>query len=291
MSKNKPLIFIFIFIFNSSLFAQTNTDLFLFTISNSDGKIKLTNPENITNRTGYDNQPFFHPKKSLLFYTAMENQQTDIWGYDLKTKSKKQITATEDSEYSPTLIPGGNAISCIVQRKANGDQDLVKIDLNDPSKTEILLESQKTGKVGYQAWLNESNLITYILGTPQTLHLHKLDAQTDKTIVANISRSLHLIPQTNEFSFVQEMNNKWMIRTYNPKSNLITDLTESDANSEHYNAWKDRNTLIESRNTELFSFDLKSKKWSKVEFPEGFIPKKISRLAIKGDLMVVVMEE
>ncbi len=290
--KLRKYVLLFIFsIANSSLFAQSNTDLFLFTISNSEGKIKLSNPENITSRTGYDNQPFFHPKKSLLFYSAMEKQQTDIWGYDLKTKSKKQITATEDSEYSPTVIPGENAISCIVQRKSNGDQDLVEIDLKDPSKTEILLESQKTGKVGYQAWLNESILITFILGNPQTLHFHNLDTQIDKTIVSNISRSLHLIPQTNDFSFVQEINNKWMIRTFNPKTNAIADLTESDANSEHYNAWKDRNTLIESRNTELFSFDLKSKKWSKVEFPEGFSPKKISRMAIKGDLMVVVMEE
>ena len=82
-----------------------------------------------------------------------------------------------------------------------------------------------------------------------------------------------------------------MIRNYNPKSNVITDIAESEANSEHYNAWKDRSTLIESRNTELFSFDLKSKKWLKVEFPAGFTPKKISRMAIKGDLMVVVMEE
>lgn len=291
MFKIKPLIFILIFIFNSSLFAQTNTDLFLFTISNSEGKIKLTNPENITNRIGYDNQPFFDPKKSLLFYSAMEKQQTDIWGYDLKTKKTTQITYTEDSEYSPTVIPGKNAISCIVQRKTNGDQDLVEIDLKEPSKTKILLESQKTGKVGYQAWLNESNLITFILGNPQTLHFHNLYAQTDKTIVSNISRSLHLIPQTNEFSFVQEINNKWLIRTFNPKTDVISDIAESDPNSEHYNAWKDRNTLIESRNTELFSFDLKSKKWSKIEFPEGFTPKKISRMAIKGDLMVVVMEE
>lgn len=67
MLPRKITILFFSSLLNVSAFAQTNTDLFLFTISSSEGKIKLLNPENISNILGYNNQPFFHPKKPLLF--------------------------------------------------------------------------------------------------------------------------------------------------------------------------------------------------------------------------------
>lgn len=286
MKKLLALLFV-----TNLLFAQSGTEIFLLDITNSSGNITLSNPKNITNRKGYDNQPFFHPSQSLLYYTAMLDGQTDIWSFNLKTGVGLQITKTIDSEYSPTVTPDKKYLSCIVQRKSNGDQDLVKYNIKNPTETKMIFESQKTGKIGYQAWLNPNELITFVLGEPQTLHYQDLTRKKDTIIVPNIGRSLHLIPKQKAFSFVQQIEKKWLIRSFNPQKNTIIDIAESHPESEHYNAWFSENTILESRNTDIFSYDLMTKEWKAVTLPDMLLKRKISRMAIKGNKIAIVIEE
>jgi len=286
MKKLFALLFV-----SNLLFAQSGTEIFLLDITNSSGNIKLANPKNITNRKGYDNQPFFHPSQPLLYYTAMQDGQTDIWSYNLKTGVGLQITNTIDSEYSPTVTPDKKYLSCIVQRKSNGDQDLVKYNIKNPTETKMIFESQKTGKIGYQAWLNSNELITFILGEPQTLHYQNLIAKKDTIIATHIGRSLHLIPKQKAFSFVQQIENKWLIRSFNPQKNTIIDITESHPKSEHYNAWLSENTILESRNSDIFSYSLLTKECKIVNLPNILLKRNISRMAIKGNKIAIVIEE
>ena len=284
----KLLVLLFV---SNLLFAQSGTEIFLLDITNSSGNITLSNPKNITNRKGYDNQPFFHPSQPLLYYTAMQDGQTDIWSYNLKTGVELQITNTIDSEYSPTVTPNKKYLSCIVQRKSNGDQDLVKYNIKKPTETQMIFESQKTGKIGYQAWLNPNELITFVLGEPQTLHYQHLISKKDLIIAPNIGRSLHLIPKQKAFSFVQQIEKKWLIRSFNPQKNTIIDIAESHPDSEHYNAWLSENTILESRNTDIFSYSLMTKEWKIVNLPNMLLNRKISRMAIKGNKIAIVVEE
>lgn len=276
---------------STSIFAQNGTEIYLLDISNSGGNLTLSNPKNITNRVGYDNQPFFHPTKALLYYTSMQNGQTDIWSYNLKTGIQTQITNTEDSEYSPTVTPNKKSLSCIVQRKINGDQDLVKYNIENPAETQIVFESQKTGKIGYQAWLNDNELITFVLGEPQTLHYQNIVAKKDTIIASNIGRSLHLIPKQKNFSFVQKVDNKWFIRSFNPSKNTTSTIAESNLDSEHYNAWTNDGIILESKNTEIYSYNSATKTWVYVMLPQSLPKKKISRMAIKGNKIAVVIDE
>ena len=284
----KLLVLLFV---SNLLFAQSGTEIFLLDITNSSGNITLSNPKNITNRKGYDNQPFFHPSQPLLYYTAMQEGQTDIWSYNLKTGVGLQITNTIDSEYSPTVTPNKKYLSCIVQRKSNGDQDLVKYNIKNPTETRMIFESQKTGKIGYQAWLNPNELISFVLGNPQTLHYQHLISKKDTIIATNIGRSLHLIPKQKAFSFVQQIEKKWLIRSFNPQKNTIIDIAESHPDSEHYNAWLSENTILESRNTDIFSYSLMTKEWKIVNLPNILLKRKISRMAIKGNKIAIVVEE
>lgn len=286
MKKLFALLFV-----SNLLFAQSGTEIFLLYITNSSGNINLSNPKNITNRKGYDNQPFFHPSQPLLYYTAMQDGQTDIRSYNLKTGVGLQITNTIDSEYSPTVTPDKKYLSCIVQRKSNGDQDLVKYNIKNPTETKMIFESQKTGKIGYQAWLNSNELITFVLGEPQTLHYQHLIAKKDTIVATNIGRSLHLIPKQKAFSFVQQLENKWLIRSFNPQKNTIIDITESQPESEHYNAWLSENTILESRNSDIFSYSLLTKEWKIVNLPNILLKRNISRMAIKGNKIAIVIEE
>jgi hypothetical protein len=284
----KLLVLLFV---SNLLFAQSGTEIFLLDITISSENITLSNPTNITNRKGYDNQPFFHPSQPLLYYTAMQEGQTDIWSYNLKTGVGLQITNTIDSEYSPTVTPNKKYLSCIVQRKSNGDQDLVKYNIKNPTETQMIFESQKTGKIGYQAWLNPNELISFVLGNPQTLHYQHLISKKDTIIATNIGRSLHLIPKQKAFSFVQQIEKKWLIRSFNPQKNTIIDIAESHPDSEHYNAWLSENTILESRNTDIFSYSLMTKEWKIVNLPNILLKRKISRMAIKGNKIAIVVEE
>ncbi len=286
MKKILALLFV-----SNLLFAQNGTEIFLLDISESGGTITLSNPKNITNRRGYDNQPFFHPNQPLLYYTAMQDGQTDIWSYNLKTGVGLQITNTIDSEYSPTVTPDQKYLSCIVQRKSNGDQDLVKYNIKNPTETQLIFESQKTGKIGYQAWLNPNELITFVLGEPQTLHYQNFTEKKDIVVAPNIGRSLHLIPKQKAFSFVQQIDKKWLIRSFNPQKNTITDIAESSPDSEHYNTWLSENIIFESRNTDIFSYNLITKEWKSVSLPDMLPKRKISRMAIKGNKIAIVIEE
>lgn len=286
MKKILALLFV-----SNLLFAQNGNEIFLLDISESGGTITLSNPKNITNRRGYDNQPFFHPNQPLLYYTAMQDGQTDIWSYNLKTGVGLQITNTIDSEYSPTVTPDQKYLSCIVQRKSNGDQDLVKYNIKNPTETQLIFESQKTGKIGYQAWLNPNELITFVLGEPQTLHYQNLTEKKDIVVALNIGRSLHLIPKQKAFSFVQQIDKKWLIRSFNPQKNTITDIAESSPDSEHYNTWLSENIIFESRNTDIFSYNLITKEWKSVSLPDMLPKRKISRMAVKGNKIAIVIEE
>ncbi len=287
MKKLLSLLFV-----SNSLFAQSGTEIFLLDITNSSENITFSNPKNITNKIGYDNQPFFHPKKPLIYYTSiMQNGQTDIWSYDYKTGKSSQITNTIDSEYSPTVTPDKKYLSCIVQRKSNGDQDLVKYNIKNPLETQMIFESKKTGKIGYQAWLNTNELVTFVLGEPQTLHYQEISTKKDTIIAANIGRSLHLIPKQKAFSFVQQVDKKWLIRAFNPSKNTITDIAESNPESEHYNTWTSDGIILESKNTEIFSYDSTTKQWKSVILPETLPRKKISRMAIKGNKIALVLDE
>jgi Tol biopolymer transport system component len=66
-----------LFLFVSSLAAAQPpaTDIFVFDLDVNKDKITIRNPKNITARPGYDNQPFFHPEKSVLYFVSADTQK------------------------------------------------------------------------------------------------------------------------------------------------------------------------------------------------------------------------
>ena len=91
------------------------TDIWLMQLDKKDNKWIYTNPLNINNRAGYDNQPTFSSdNKSILYVSIKDDKQADIYQYNSKTKTHTQLTKTKTSEYSPTIMPDGKGFSCVV---------------------------------------------------------------------------------------------------------------------------------------------------------------------------------
>ncbi len=146
--------------------AQTGSEILLFDLSIKKDKLVLSNPKNITNHVGYDNQPSFHADQPLIFYSSFNpDGRSDIKSYDYEKGETRSLTQTTEREYSPTLTPDKQFVSCIIQRD-DGAQNLGKYPVGGGQPT-VLIDNLI---VGYHAWVDQDRLLLFVLGEPQTLH-------------------------------------------------------------------------------------------------------------------------
>ena len=179
--------------------APPATDIFLAPISvSADGKPTIGKPVNVTNRPGYDNQPAFTPDShGILFTSIHEDGQSDIYRYDLATKAVTRVTSTPESEYSATMMPGGQRFSVIrVERDSAQRLWSFNVDGTDP---QLLVPPVRP--VGYHAWIDPDNLALFVLGSPNALVHYDLRSSHVDTLARNIGRSVTPIIGGGGFSF------------------------------------------------------------------------------------------
>jgi hypothetical protein len=264
------------------------SEIYLFDLKNGKDEVVLSSPKNITNHPGYDNQPFFHPDKPLLYFaSADEDSKTDIIEYNLKTGASKKITNTSEREYSPTVTPDRKFISCIIQRD-NGAQDLGKYPI-EGGAPEVIINSVT---VGYHAWLDNNTLYIFVLGEPLTLHRYLVSEKKDEVIESNIGRSVQKVPGKTKISFVHKATpDKWTIKTI--EGNVAQEIGETLKAREDL-AWTPDGKLIMSDGEKLFISEATSPlNWKEIKLNSSLALKGITRLAVSNDgtrLAVVVAE-
>ncbi|MBX2968937.1 MAG: PD40 domain-containing protein [Cyclobacteriaceae bacterium] len=287
MKKIVPLL---VFLTGSLLAQQPpGTEILLFDLKQSKNSIQLLNPKNITNRTGYDNQPHFHPEKPLVYFSsADESGRTDIMVYDHVTGETTKLTDTSEREYSPTVTPDGKFISCIIQRD-NGAQDLGKYPI-EGGEPVVIIDNLI---VGYHTWINDDVLLLFVLGRPNTLRLYSISEKKDLVLAENIGRSLHRIPGTNDISFIDKQDVEWQIKKYNSKNGTIETIAPTLPNREDM-AWTKDGKILMSDGVNLFFIQPnKYSAWSRVTLPKGMTLQGISRLAINASSskITIVIDE
>ncbi|MEO6759299.1 MAG: hypothetical protein ABIO24_07575, partial [Saprospiraceae bacterium] len=147
----------------------------------------------VFNRQGYNNQPNFFSDNDLYLtiQRPADTTQTDIYSLDLAGRTCTQVTQTNTSEYSPTLMFGGQRFS-VVEVDMNGIQRLVSypFDRSDNGRVEF---SQITG-VGYHCWLRDTLAALFIVGQtekdPHILYVAGTRNQKLQRITANPGRCL-----------------------------------------------------------------------------------------------------
>ena len=272
--------------------AQPGTDIYLYDMVVKAHTVVLSHPRNVTPHAGYDNQPFFHPTRPLLYYAASaEGGRTDLRVYDYQSGTSHPITATPEREYSPTLTEDGQFLSCIIQRD-NGRQDLGQYPLAGGPAT-VLIDNLK---VGYHAWIDRSRLLLYVLATPDTeLHDHNLATGRDTIVARNIGRSLKRIPHQDALSFLERTpQGTWLVRRFDTRTRAITTLAPALEGSEDL-AWTRNGQLLMSNGEQIFCRKPGTHgSWQPVTMKGAALPlKKASRLAINSannQLAVVVSE-
>ncbi|MEJ1236766.1 hypothetical protein WBG78_01475 [Chryseolinea sp. T2] len=269
--------------------AQPSTEIMLFDLKISGDNITATNGSNITRHPGaYDNQPFFHPEKSLLYYaSADENGHTDIKVYDLNTRQTSYLRQTPEREYSPTVTPDKKYVSCIIQRD-NGAQDLGKYPIDGGDAVVILNHLT----VGYHAWVDNQTLFMFVLGEPITLRQYDLVSKKDTVRATNIGRSLHRIPGSDAVSFIQKTNDDhWTINRIDRQGNisLIGDALRGREDV----AWTPNGHIIISDGKTLLAMRPGKTTWKEISISSPVFLKSVSRLAVSADgtKLALVIEE
>ena len=252
------------------------TDMWLARLA-ADGTI--SQPINITNRDGYDNQPAFTPEGNAILFTRRDGEQTDIWAYDFTTRSSEltRITNTPESEYSPTMTPDGAGIS-VIRVEADGSQRLWRFTREGQSPTVILA---KVKPVGYHAWGPGGQLALFVLGNPNTLQVADSRTGRSRVVIRSIGRSMHGIPGRETISVLHIEGDVRSIKELDVNSRTLKPIVRAVDGGEDY-AWTPDGTILMSDGKTLMRWSSGSE-WKPVANLEGMGLTGATRMAISPD--------
>ncbi|MEM1339026.1 MAG: nuclear transport factor 2 family protein [Bacteroidota bacterium] len=230
------------------IYTQPNTEIYLFDLEIAEGEPKLSNKINISNNDGYDNQPSFFDDTTVIF-SATRNGQTDIRSYDIVTGQTKWLTDTpEGSEYSPTRIPGSDALSAI-RLDTNGLQRLYRYDTGRGISNLI----RKDAKVGYHLWYSEDLLLsTVLMENGMDLVVSNLEDASDFTFQKQVGRSLLRIPNTKDISFLDFSEQGAMLKAMDPISGATRPIIRPDGAQDF--CWLPDGTLLTGRGNRILAY-------------------------------------
>lgn len=245
-------------------------------------------PKNVTNHSGYDNQPFFTHDGQSILYTCETEGQTDIHRFDIAGGATERVTRTAESEYSPTPMAGGSAFSTI-RVEQDSTQRLWAFNL-DGSGARLLLPD--VAPVGYHAWVDSTSVALFVLGSPPTLQMTTLTSGTTTVEADNIGRSLHKVPDQRAVSYVRKISDsEWWIIVFDPAAHEHTRLVQTLPGREDY-AWTPDRSLLMADSTTLYQWKRGWDDWSPIAelASHGLGP--VTRLAVSpaGDRIALVSD-
>jgi hypothetical protein len=270
--------------------AQSGTEVYLFDLSNEGESWTLSNPLNVSQNEGYDNQPSFSLDGSILYYTSNRQGETDLVAYQIESGEKQWITETPNrSEYSPTITPDGNYISFITLSK-DGVQEFRKTNLE--TNEETLIEGDPI--IGYFVWIDDDSYLCFVLAddvNDATLQLHNISTGSKEILLINPGRSLKKHPYSNSFTVVDNSPDSAVFATYNPRIGiLIFGLSELLNGSQDF-AYLPNGQILMGLGSTLYTKI--SDNWELVSDLSEFYITGITRLAINsnGTKIAIVVEE
>ncbi|MGB3344976.1 MAG: hypothetical protein WBA61_13800 [Aequorivita sp.] len=276
----KKFFFLFIAFSITSVFAQNNTEVYVFDISPSYEGMELLNVRNVSNNEGYDNQPSFISNEALVF-AGNNVDQTDISEYNFTTKVKRWVNSpTEGSEYSPQKFPSSQDLAAVRFDK-DGRQRLYRYDFITGNSTEVIKDLQ----VAYFAFYNDNKMLATVLDFEEMyLVMIDLPTKTVDTLFKGVGRSLQRIPKTDfmAYSLINDEGklDLYMMDMNNRESFFICEIPKDIQDF----VWLNETQILIGKGSKLYMYDtLGEPEWRKVASTDEFGIKNISRMAISPD--------
>lgn len=248
------------------------TDVWLANLS-EDG-LSFSDATNVTDRAGYDSQPFFVDNGSFL-YTREEGGQTDTWRYDAASGSHTAVTSTADSEFAPMPLPGGDGFSA-VRREADGQWRVWRYDAGG-EPVEAMFD---VSRVDFYAWADAENAFLYVMGEPATMQLATVGAERSAVLAQDVGRSMQKVPGQAAVSWVEVTEVESEIMTWAVDDPLSRLVAEGVALSEDH-AWTPAGMLLQPSGNVVHGWLPDGDGWRVIgSLPEGLA---ISRISVSPD--------
>ncbi|MFK7766979.1 MAG: TolB family protein [Mariniblastus sp.] len=275
-------------------------DIFLFDIETGDSEspMKVSNPRNITDRIGYDNQPWFTPEsKTILFTANRAADRTDIFEYVIESKETRQITDSPTQEYSPQISPENKVLSFVTDGEG-ANQSIWSVKRGDDwaavqgTERWLLQEQGEREPVGYYSWNHETDYILFWSRYGYSIRLFHAKKKVVHFVTGMAPPSSpYIIPGTNKFSFLhRQANDEAWIKELDPETLAIRPLTKTFGSNPNY-GWTPDGSIIMCDGTKMSRWSPDSDgKWSTVVDLATLGMKSASRVAVSpnGKLLAVV---
>lgn len=263
-------------------------DIFLFELggNNQSPKIKLVG--NITDRPGYDNQPWFTPNSQSVLYTANgKPDRTDVFEYFIEEAETRQVTDSINQEYSPQISPDNQTLSYVTDG-ATANQSVWSMKRDGSQESWLMQHLGEREPVGYYSWNHANGYILFWSRYGFNIRLIHQDRRVSHYVAGNTPpASPWIIPNTEKFSFVhQQANGQIWIKELEPESRAIRPLVMIQGTNNNY-GWAPDQSIYIIQQDELFRWngyaDDAKQSWESVATLDAFGIQNATRINVSPD--------
>ena len=280
--------FLMLFVY-ATIFSQEATEIYLFDINKVDNNYTLTNPINISDNKGYDNQPSFTEDGSSILFSSNRDGQTDIALYDLEFGFRSWLTHTEGNEYSPSSIPKKKKYFSCIRLNEDGSQLLYKYSYKNKDPL-VLIPNLK---VGYYIWYDSKTVISFVLGDIESLQVSNFKYKIRYPVQQKIGRSFQKIPSTELVSFISKSLETPEIYSLNPINSETTYITDSNEYTPYKYVHADEFILM-GKGAKIYKFKPhEDENWKEIIIESDLSIKNITRIVVSpnGTKIAIVVKE
>ena len=230
-----------------------DTDIHLADLRIAGDMIEIGTPRNITNRPGYDNQPWFLRDGSALLYNVDMGGQTDVFRYDLSTGASTRLTDTPVNEFSPTLTSDGSEMLIVRWEADMSDGHLWRYS---PAGAPLGVHPNDVPRVGYYGVVNEHVIVTFVNDSARSFVLADARSGERKQLGARLGGSPpQRIPGESAVSFAQQDDEgvMWIMRA-DTAGGAMTRIARAVEGSVSY-AWTNDGVLLMPGGNAIFALD------------------------------------
>jgi hypothetical protein len=268
-------------------FAQPTSDIFLADVTMAGGRLEIGEPVNVTRRTGYDNQPWFLPDGSGFLYVSQRGEQTDIYLYDIASRTSAQVTDTPENEYSPTL-PGDGSRMLVVRWPTDMSTGSLWWFSRDGAPMEPARGS--VPRVGYYAFADDHTLALFINDSIQSFMLSDtLTGDAEKVGRDMGGSGPRSIPGERAVSFLKrDDTGTWWLSRLDVTDRTVTPLVAMLEGQANY-AWTGHGSVLAARGGTIYEWR-PGQDWTAVARFEDPAMQGITRIALSpgGDRLAFV---
>lgn len=261
--------------------AFPETEIFLFDYDADAAEDALSDGRNVTQRAGYDNQPYFTSGSATFLYSRDDGTQTDIWEYDIASDTHTRITNTPENEFSPTPSPDNQTITMVFER----NRSIWQLDRGKPDEPKWLLEASGVDEpVGYFARNHATGDVLFWSRYGFNVALTSADKPAFHFITGHaVPATPHVIPGSEEISFVHRQTNEQVwIKAFDPKDKSIRPLTPLVGSNANY-TWAPDGAILQIEDGKVHRWKEGGEGWEEIADLGEFGITNANRIAVSPD--------